>query len=244
MRSDENFVFFDASGKVASRKLFSRKKINTPSKGIEQESSDTKLHGSPIPALPDASCLLQGLCTPTYSVFSSVHRLRDNAYVGPHRPCKQDLSGVHKQQHSCRPSFLCQLQPQNNATERGRTPQNNARERTWRTSFLPLLPAPRYPTTLPHTALPSMPSCALSRAGLTPLAPMLLTSHTVPGRATTAPHHRHTHAHTHTPLSLLSTFAYTSRRPAPPRLIKPLPTVCPIHPPQTAQVPSSTTISR
>eukprot|EP00964_Phaeocystis_antarctica_P154005 scaffold122498_cov59-Phaeocystis_antarctica.AAC.1 len=32
---------------------------------------DTKLHGSPIPALPDASCSLQGLCTPTYSVFSS-----------------------------------------------------------------------------------------------------------------------------------------------------------------------------
>ena len=96
--------------------------------------------------------------TPTYS---AVCRLRLNALVGLHRPCKQDLSGVHKQQHSCRPSFLCQLQPQNNATERGRTPQNTARERTWRTSFLPLLPAPRYPTTLPHTALPSMPSCAL-----------------------------------------------------------------------------------
>ena len=61
------------------------------------------------------------------------------------------------------------------------------------------VPAPRSPTTLPHTALPSMPSCALSRASwhrLTPLAPMLLTSHTVPGQATTAPHHRHTHAHT------------------------------------------------
>ena len=81
------------------------------------------------------------------------------------------------------------------------------------------------PLTLPHAALPS---CALSRAGLTPLAPMLLTSHTVPGRATTAPHHRHTHAHTHTPLSLLSTFAYTSRRPAPPQLIT-LPT--PFAPP-------------
>ncbi len=55
---------------------------------------------------------------------------------------------------------------------------------------------------------------------------------------TAPPSHARTHAHA----AVSAAFAYTSRRPAPPQPIKPLATVCPIHPPQTAQVPSSTTL--